>query len=89
LQDVTLVPYSAIIPRTKHPNTDGRPHALPSLAEKGSLMPDNLNEPFECRERIKSKLLAHGIDPNEYSDLVTDLMILVMNWPIARPERDE
>jgi hypothetical protein len=52
-------------------------------------MPDELHEPFECRETIKTKLLAHGIDPNEYSDLVTDLMILVMNWPIARSERDE
>ena len=59
------------------------------LAEKGALTPDELHEPFECREKIKTKLLAHGIDPNEYSDLVTDLMILVMDGPIARSEPDE
>ena len=52
-------------------------------------MPDELTEPFECRERIKTKFLAHGIDPNEYSELVTDLMILIMDAPIARSERDE
>jgi hypothetical protein len=52
-------------------------------------MPDKLHEPFDCRETIKTKLLAHGIDPNEYSDLVTDLMILVMDGPVARSERDE
>ena len=68
---------------------DRGPHALPSLAEKGALMPDELTEPFDCRERIKTKLLAHGINPIEYSDLVTDLMILVMDAPIARSERDE
>ena len=89
LQDVTLVPYSAPVIRTSYPHTDGGPHALPSLAEKGALMPDELTEPFECRERIKTKFLAHGIDPNEYSELVTDLMILIMDAPIARSERDE
>jgi hypothetical protein len=52
-------------------------------------MPDKMNEMFECRDRIKTKLLAHGIDPNQYSDLVTDLMVLVMNWPSARSEGDE
>ena len=44
-------------------------------------MHDGMNEMFECRERVKAILLTYKIDPIEQSDLVTDLALLVMNWP--------
>lgn len=43
-------------------------------------MNNEVNELFECREKVKSILLTYKIDPNEQVDLVTDLTILVMNW---------
>ena len=44
-------------------------------------MRDRMNEMFDCRERVKAVLLTYEINPIEQSDLVTDLALLVMNWP--------
>ena len=44
-------------------------------------MHHGVNEIFECRERVKAVLMTYGIDPIEHADLVTELALLVLNWP--------
>lgn len=47
-------------------------------------MNDGVKELFECREKVKATLEAHGLDPTQHHELVTDLVLLVMNWPLSR-----